>query len=67
MDLGQDRRGVDVGPSAIRYARLKSGLEELGYAVEYLGNVEPPMPELAYVSGDLRHLTAVRDVCAQSL
>ena len=65
MDLGQDRRGVDVGPSAIRYARLKSGLEELGYAVEYLGNVEPPMPELAYVSGDLRHLTAVRDVCAK--
>ena len=65
MDLGQDRRGVDMGPSAIRYARLKSGLEELGYEVEYLGNVEPPMPELAYVSGDLRHLSAVRDVCAK--
>ncbi|CAN5681964.1 arginase [soil metagenome] len=65
MDLGQDRRGVDMGPSAIRYARLKSGLEELGYAVEYLGNVEPPIPELAYASEDLRHLSAVRDVCAK--
>ena len=63
MDLGQDRRGVDMGPSAIRYARLKSGLEELGYAVEYLGNIEPPIPELAYASEDLRHLSAVRDIC----
>lgn len=63
MDLGQGRRGVDMGPSAIRYARLKRGLEELGYAVEYLGNVEPPLPELAYTSEDLRHLSAVRDVC----
>ncbi len=65
MDLGQGRRGVDMGPSAIRYARLKSGLEELGYTVEYLGNVEPPIPELAYASEDLRHISAVRDVCAK--
>lgn len=65
MDLGQDRRGVDMGPSAIRYARIKSGLEELGYSVQYLGNVEPPIPELAYASEDLRHLSAVRDVCAK--
>ncbi|CAN5718159.1 arginase [soil metagenome] len=63
MDLGQGRRGVDMGPSAIRYARLKRGLEELGYGVEYLENVEPPIPELAFASGELRHLSAVRDVC----
>ena len=30
MDLGADRRGVDMGPSAIRYARLKESLERLG-------------------------------------
>ncbi len=65
MDLGQDRRGVDMGPSAIRYARLKSGLEGLGYAVTHLGNVEPPIPELARASEEVRHLTAVRDVCAK--
>lgn len=63
MDLGQDRRGVDMGPSAIRYARLRNGLEELGYAVEYLGDVEPPIPELAYASEEIRHLSAVRGVC----
>ena len=65
MDLGQDRRGVDMGPSAIRYARLKSGLENLGYPVEYLGNVEPPIPELARIGEGMRHLNAVRDVCAK--
>ncbi|MGH7728624.1 MAG: arginase [Vulcanimicrobiaceae bacterium] len=32
MDLGADRRGVDMGPSAIRYARLRERLRELGVA-----------------------------------
>lgn len=65
MDLGQDRRGVDMGPSAIRYARLKPTLESLGCEVEYLGNVEPPIPELARGNEEVRHLDAVRDVCAK--
>ena len=65
MDLGQDRRGVDMGPSAIRYARLKSTLESLGCEVEYLGNVDPPIPELAKRNEEVRHLGAVRDVCAK--
>jgi arginase len=39
LDLGQDRRGVDMGPSAIRYGGLKSRLEELGYAVRDRGNL----------------------------
>lgn len=63
MDLGQSRRGVDMGPSAIRYARLKSSLEGLGYDVAYLGNVEPPIPELEQRREEIRHLGAVRDVC----
>lgn len=62
MDLGQDRRGVDMGPSAIRYARLKSTLESLGCEVAYLGNVDTPMPELAKRNEEIRHLGAVRDV-----
>ena len=45
MDLGQDRRGVDMGPSAIRYARLQSALEELGYPVIDLGNAATPMTQ----------------------
>jgi len=39
MDLGGNRRGVDMGPSAIRYAGLHAALERLGYAVRDRGNV----------------------------
>jgi arginase len=81
MDLGQDRRGVDMGPSAIRYARLQGALEDLGYTVVDLGNAETPIPEIVETnavsevkdedehtppgSGHLRQLAAVRDVCAR--
>lgn len=66
MDLGQDRRGVDMGPSAIRYARLQPALEELGYRVSDLGNVESPIPEAASGgSGKAWRLRAVREVCSR--
>jgi len=39
MDLGGNRRGVDMGPSAIRYAGLRDRLAGLGYAVRDRGNV----------------------------
>jgi arginase len=39
LDLGQGRRGVDMGPSAMRVANLNSRLASLGYTVEDLGNV----------------------------
>ena len=45
MDLGSGRRGVDMGPSAIRVARLQARLATLGYAVEDLGNVEVEQAE----------------------
>src|SRR6202011_4366331 len=45
MDLGADRRGVDMGPSAIRYARLKESLEKLGIEVRDHGNLRGPVPE----------------------
>ncbi len=45
MDLGAGRRGVDMGPSALRYARLLEELEALGLAVEDLGNVRVPLAE----------------------
>jgi arginase len=65
MDLGQDRRGVDMGPSAIRYARLQAALEELGYPVSDLGNAATPIPETVDKDGEIRHLDAVRDVCLE--
>ncbi|MBE2271336.1 MAG: arginase [Anaerolinea sp.] len=45
MDLGQKRRGVDMGPSAIRYAGLQHRLENLGYQVSDGGNISVPVVE----------------------
>ena len=45
MDLGADRRGVDIGPSAIRYANLSEHLQRLGHAVKDQGNITIPQPE----------------------
>jgi len=45
MDLGADRRGVDMGPSAIRYAGLQDELESLGVACEDGGDIAVPRPE----------------------
>jgi arginase len=66
MDLGQDRRGVDVGPSAIRYANLSTALEDLGYVVTDLGNVETPIPETAEETIGIRYVEAVRNVCERT-
>jgi arginase len=45
LDLGQSRRGVDMGPSAVRCAGLEYKLEMLGHTVEDGGNVPVAMPE----------------------
>ena len=45
LDLGQSRRGVDMGPSAVRVAGLEARLEELGHVVEDAGNVSVSIPE----------------------
>lgn len=45
MDLGADRRGVDMGVSAIRYAGLNEALQRLGHAVRDSGNLVIPQPE----------------------
>lgn len=45
LDLGQDRRGVDMGPSALRVANLNRRLASLNYEVEDLGNVPVEQPE----------------------
>ncbi|NWF62722.1 MAG: arginase [Chloroflexi bacterium] len=50
IDLGADRRGVDMGPSAIRYAHLQKKLEDLGYAVKDEGNVEVPIAEMCSIT-----------------
>lgn len=45
MDLGADRRGVDMGPSAIRYANLEQKLENLGYKVTDFGDIDVEISE----------------------
>ncbi len=65
MDLGQDRRGVDMGPSAIRYARFEDALGDLGYKVTDLGNAGVPIPEVVASGEEVRHLESVRRVCAE--
>lgn len=45
MDLGADRRGVDIGPSAIRYAGLHEQLQRIGHTVKDIGNVAVAQPE----------------------
>jgi arginase len=47
LDLGQGRRGVDMGPSALRVANLNARIAALGYEVEDLGNVEVAQAETA--------------------
>src|SRR5919109_5535041 len=65
LDLGAGRRGVDMGPSAIRYAGLDERLAALGLTVEDLGNVEVGVAE-ATDEGDprARFLEEIKEVTA---
>jgi arginase len=63
MDLGAGRRGVDMGPSALRLARLASSLREIGHLVEDLGNVEVPVPEALPEPSGLRFVEPIADAC----
>lgn len=45
MDLGQSRRGVDMGPSAVRYAQLHEKIQALGYTTIDEGNIRVSQAE----------------------
>jgi arginase len=62
MDLGQTRRGVDMGPSAIRYAGVVERLENLDYEVEDFGDIEIGRAERVPNSeSNLKNLKAVAE------
>jgi arginase len=63
MDLGQSRRGVDMGPSALRYAGLHDRLRQLGYPSEDLGNLLIPERETLPAGGGLAYLPALVAAC----
>ncbi len=50
VDLGADRRGVDMGPSAIRYAHLQRELSRTGCTFADLGNLEVPIAEMCKIT-----------------
>lgn len=71
MDLGADRRGVDMGPSAIRYANLIGKLRQMGLNVEDGGNLHVQTPE-SYHPGEsnlkyLREIVAVNNELADEV
>lgn len=64
LDLGADRRGVDMGPSAIRYSGLAEKLRALGHKVHDYGNIEAPLAEMSSMENSrAKYLTQVRKVC----
>jgi arginase len=66
LDLGQGRRGVDMGPSAMRYAGLEDRLTSLGYAVRDHGNVETAVPEATALRDErARFLPEIKETCAR--
>ncbi len=66
LDLGQGRRGVDMGPSAIRYAGLEERLVNLGHTVRDHGNVETAVPEATTLYDErARFLPEIKKTCAR--
>jgi arginase len=64
MDLGADRRGVDMGPSAIRVAGLNERLAGLGYEVTDAGNIVVRNPEMMQITDrKLKYLPEIAATC----
>ncbi|MDJ0521225.1 MAG: arginase [Planctomycetota bacterium] len=66
MDLGAGRRGVDMGPSAIRVAGLSQRIRDLGWRVRESGSVVVAEAESTNVGRkNARYLDEVLDVCTR--
>ncbi len=60
MDLGADRRGVDMGPSAIRIAGIKEKLEKLGYKIIDSGDIYIQiMEKQKIINSQLKYITDI--------
>lgn len=67
MDLGQMRRGVDMGPSAIRYAGVVERLEWLQYEIEDKGDIKIGRPNREEDSSSLNNLRNLKAVSEGNL
>lgn len=64
MDLGQTRRGVDMGPSAMRAAQLEKRIEALGHNLQDLGDIDVPEVETRKLRNpQLRYLDEIVRAC----
>ena len=64
MDLGQSRRGVDMGPSALRVAGLQARIKQLGHQVEDIGNIFVKQPEeQPYGEKRAKYLNEIAETC----
>jgi arginase len=67
LDMGASRRGVDMGPSAMRVAGLEARLEALGHHVEDGGNVAVEVAETQnFGSANARYLKQIADTCTRT-
>src|SRR5258707_4371298 len=64
MDLGASRRGVDMGPSALRVAGLQARIKQLGHQVEDIGNISVKQAEeMSYGEKRAKYLAEIADAC----
>ncbi len=64
MDLGASRRGVDMGPSALRVAGLQARLKQLGHQVEDIGNIAVKQAEeMHYGEKKAKYLSEIAETC----
>jgi arginase len=65
LDLGQGRRGVDMGPSAVRVAGLGTKLAALGYTVTDLGNIDVAQAESLADTGpsNAKYVAEIAESC----
>jgi len=64
IDLGQSKRGVDMGPAALRYAGLAAALEALGHTVIDSGNLEVAVRETVGAEAARHFLPSIAAACA---
>jgi arginase len=67
LDMGASRRGVDMGPSAVRVAGLEARLEALGHQVEDAGNIRVEIAETQTAgSENARYLSPIAETCTRT-
>ena len=67
LDMGASRRGVDMGPSAMRVAGLEARLEALGHRVTDGGNIRVEIAETQAAGSDnARYLEPIAEICTRT-